>query len=108
VNEAIPAGKYVGQLFEHIGFTVLDEWYILGEFHGSEARSTRGKLGDIKGRPNEEDLQKVREEVVRLVKDLQTPVSHPFQKESAALKRILREHGPLIHSRSKAKAVNEQ
>lgn len=107
VNEAIPAGKYVGQLFEHIGFTVLDEWYILGEFHGSEARSTKGKLGDIKGRPNEEDLQKVREEVVRLVKDIQAPISHPFQKEAAALKRILQEHGPSINSRSKVKMVNE-
>jgi flavodoxin len=102
VNEAIPAGKYVGQLFEHIGFTILDEWYILGEFHGSEARSTMGKLGDIKGRPNEEDLQKVREDVVRLVQAIQTPISHAFQKEAAALRRILREHIPQIQSGSKA------
>ena len=26
INEAIPAGKYVGQFFDHLGFTVLDEW----------------------------------------------------------------------------------
>jgi flavodoxin len=95
VNEAIPAGKYVGQLFE-------------GEFHGSEARSTMGKLGDIKGRPNEEDLQKVREDVVRLVQAIQTPISHAFQKEAAALRRILREHIPQIQSGSKAKVVNYQ
>ena len=25
LNEAVPVGKYVGQFFEHIGFTVLDE-----------------------------------------------------------------------------------
>jgi len=26
LREATPVGKYVGQFFEHIGFTVLDEW----------------------------------------------------------------------------------
>jgi len=59
INEAIPAGKYAGQFFEHLGFTVWDEWYVVGEFHGSEEASTRGRLGDIRGRPNAEDLRKV-------------------------------------------------
>jgi len=67
INEAIPAGKYIGQLFEHLGFTVLDEWYIVGEFHGSEESSTMGKLGDIKGRPNEEDLNKVKQDVKHIL-----------------------------------------
>jgi len=105
VNEAIPAGKYVGQLFEHIGFTISDEWYILGEFHGSEARSTKGKLGNIKGRPNEEDLQKVREDTVRLAQAVQTPKSHSIQKEAIPLRRILRERNPQVQSGSKTKEV---
>ncbi len=63
INEAIPAGKYVGQFFDHLGFTVLDEWYILSEFHGSEANSTRGRMGDIRGKPNEEDLRKIKTDV---------------------------------------------
>jgi len=67
VNEAIPAGKYVGQFFEHLGFTVLDEWYVVGEFHGSEEKSTMGRMGDIRGRPNEQDLRKVRQDTTRLV-----------------------------------------
>ena len=67
INEAIPAGKYVGQLFEHLGFTVLDEWYVVGEFHGSEERSTKGRMGDIRGRPNEEDLRKVKQDVTYLL-----------------------------------------
>ena len=67
INEAIPAGKYIGQLFEHLGFTVLDEWYIVGEYHGSEERSTMGRLGNIKGRPNEEDLKKVKQDVKRIL-----------------------------------------
>jgi hypothetical protein len=67
INEALPAGKYAGQFFEHLGFTVVDEWYILGEFHGSEERSTKGRMGDIRGRPNEEDLKKVKQDAANLL-----------------------------------------
>ncbi len=67
IREAIPAGLYAGQFFEHLGFTVLDEWYVVGEFHRSEEASTEGRLGDIRGRPNEEDLRKVKEDARRLV-----------------------------------------
>ena len=77
INEAIPAGKYVGQFFEHLGFTVLDEWYVLGEFHGSEEMSTKGKMGDIRGRPNEADLKKVVQDVVHLLKLRYTPTGSP-------------------------------
>jgi flavodoxin len=68
VNEAIPAGKYTGQFFEHLGFTVLDEWYILSEFHGAEEFSTKGRMGDIRGKPTEEDLKKIRDDAANLVK----------------------------------------
>jgi hypothetical protein len=67
INEAIPAGKYAGQFFEHLGFTVLGEWYVVGEFHGSEERSTKGRMGDIRERPNEEDLGKVKQNVAHLL-----------------------------------------
>ena len=66
IREAIPAGLYAGQFFEHIGFTVLDELYVVGEFHGSVEESTKGKLGDIRGRPNAEDLSKVKADVKKL------------------------------------------
>ena len=66
INEAIPAGKYAGQFFEHLGFAVLDEWYVVGEFHGSEEASTKGRLGDTRGLPNEEDLSKVRRNAMLL------------------------------------------
>jgi len=42
IREAIPAGLYAGQFFEHVGFTVLDELYVVGEFHGSPR-----KLGQV-------------------------------------------------------------
>jgi flavorubredoxin len=70
INEAIPAGKYVGQFFEHLGFTVLDEWYVVGEFHGSERSSTMGRMGDIRGRPNEEDLKKIKQDMARLLQSI--------------------------------------
>lgn len=76
INEAIPAGKYVGQFFEHLGFTVLDELYVVGEYHGSEERSTMGRLGDIKGRPNEADLNKVKQKVMNLLKCIKEEKSH--------------------------------
>ena len=71
IREAIPAGLYAGQYFEHLGFTVLDEWYVVGEFHGSLELSTQGRLGDIRGRPNEDDLRKVKEDSRRLVEAME-------------------------------------
>jgi hypothetical protein len=75
IHEAIPAGLYAGQFFDHLGFTVVDEWYVVGEFHGREEASTHGRLGDIRGRPNEDDLRRVKEDTVRLAKALQSDES---------------------------------
>ena len=70
ISEAVPVGKFMGQFFEHLGFTILDEWYIVGEFHGSEERSTLGRMGDIRGRPNKEDLEKIRQDSQKLVQEV--------------------------------------
>ena len=67
IREAKPAGLYAGQFFEHLGFTILDEWYIVGEFHGRDELSTQGRLGDIRGRPNDEDLRTVKHDAQLLV-----------------------------------------
>lgn len=66
ISEATPAGSYAGQFFEHIGFTVLDEWYVLSEFIGSEDASTKGRMGDIKGKPTEKELKKIKEDAKKL------------------------------------------
>jgi flavodoxin len=63
-NEAVPTVKYMGQLFDHLGFELTGEWYIVGEFHGAYLDfSKKGKLGNITGRPNESDLQSIAEMV---------------------------------------------
>ena len=68
VNEAVPAVKYMGQLFDHLGYEILSEWYFVGEFHGRlQHLSTTGRLGNIQGRPNEADLRDVYERVMGIL-----------------------------------------
>jgi flavodoxin len=71
IREAIPAGEYAGQFFEHLGFTALDEWYVVGEYHGSEEKSTLGQLGDIRGRPNADDLEQIRQDLKQVLQRMQ-------------------------------------
>ncbi len=66
INEAIPVGKCMGQYFEHFGFTLVDEWYVLSEFHGNEENNTLGRMGNIKGLPSEEDLKRIQESAKNL------------------------------------------
>ena len=70
IREATPVGEYVGQFFEHIGFEVAAKWYTVGEFHNREDASTKGLLGDIRGRPNEQDLAEVTGNVANLINSL--------------------------------------
>ncbi len=70
VDEATPVGEYLGQLFAHIGFRIAGKWYTVGEFHGREEFSTKGRLGDIRGRPNAEDLAEIEGKVSLLVTSL--------------------------------------
>ena len=70
INEALSTGKYMGQLFEHLGFEVAGEWYIVGEQHAHPELSVMGKGGDIRGRPNEQDLSKVENDASKLVRSI--------------------------------------
>lgn len=69
VNEALPAVKYMAQIFDHLGIEVVGEWYVVGEYHGRLAEfSQTGRLGDIRGRPDERDLGEVAELVRGVLK----------------------------------------
>jgi flavodoxin len=72
IDEATPAGDYMGQFFEHLGFDVAAKWYVVGEFHGREDFSTKGRLGDIRGRPDQRDLENVAGLVSALIKSINT------------------------------------
>ena len=70
INEAVPAVKFMGQLYDHLGYNVVSEWYVVGEYKTDRARnhSIGGRLGDIRGRPNTEDLKEVVEKVKGILK----------------------------------------
>jgi flavodoxin I len=70
IAEAIPVCKIIGQFFDHLGFNIVGEWCILGELHASEEISTKGRMGDIRGRPNLKDLEKVRDDSEKLASSL--------------------------------------
>jgi flavodoxin len=72
IREATPVGDYMGQFFEHLGFEVAAKWYIVGEFHRREDLSTKGRLGDIRGRPNRQDLAQVEENVSALIRSIRS------------------------------------
>jgi len=75
IDEALPAVKYMGQFFAHVGIEVIKEWYVPGELFYGVARdvayyNVNGRLGDIRGRPTAEELRKVRADAFNLGKDL--------------------------------------
>jgi flavodoxin len=70
LREAIPAGKWLGTFFEHLGFTMEDEWYVIGEYHGQEDRSTLGRMGDVRGRPSQQDLDDIAQKVRGLLRSI--------------------------------------
>ncbi|WP_243545698.1 hypothetical protein [Pseudodesulfovibrio tunisiensis] len=86
--EAVPAIKYMGQLFDHIGVTIASEWSVVGEFSPEKMHfmNTCGRLGNIEGRPNADDLRAVREQVCALVQSLAPVVNmaHGADNASAA------------------------
>ena len=67
VGEAIPMTKWVRAFLEHLGYLVLDEWHVVGEFRNRDDLSTQGHHGDIRGRPNDQDLQMVAGQVNSLL-----------------------------------------
>jgi hypothetical protein len=63
----------MGQVFEHEGIRVVEEWPVVGEFPGinDPNYNTAGRLGDITGRPNVNDLRVVSWQVSGLLRRLQ-------------------------------------
>jgi len=73
IDEATPAVKYAGQFFEHIGVSVVAEWCVLSEFIGDERASTQGRMGDTRGKPTEEELEKITQDTIELVQSIKNP-----------------------------------
>jgi flavodoxin len=73
IGEAVPLVKYMGQVFEHEGIRVVEEWPVVGDFPGigDPYYNTAGRLGDVTGRPNVSDLRVVAGLVSGLLRRLQ-------------------------------------
>ncbi len=70
-NEAIPAVKFLGQLFDHLGFEIVGEWYLIGQYPDTgrfKGFSSLGRLGNITGRPNEADLAELAQRVTGILR----------------------------------------
>jgi len=87
VEEAIPAGKYLRQSLMHLGFDV-EKWYVVGEFHGWTLGSTKGKLGDLRGRPNAEDFARIEEKATSLIKSLRNARATRHQSYVKAIQKL--------------------
>jgi flavodoxin len=72
VNEAIPALRYMGQFFEHVGIRVVTEWAVPGFFKQIKDQSynTDGRFGDVTLRPDEKDLNEIKGRVTGLLQQL--------------------------------------
>jgi len=71
VNEAIPAVKFMGQLFDHLGFEIVAEWYFIGAYPAQGRMkdfSATGRLGNIAGRPNDADLDDLAQRVAGVLR----------------------------------------
>jgi len=51
---------------------VMGSWHIVGAFHGNlEALSVGGRMGDIRDRPNQADLDSLTEMTTSILKSLE-------------------------------------
>lgn len=69
VSEARPCVEWLKQFLDHLGITALAEWLVVGEFHENlRHMSLGGRLGDIRNRPNDDDLRQIREQTHALLR----------------------------------------
>lgn len=61
--EAVITPKYLAQPLDHLGIEIVAEWLFAGEFNqdGFRQYSINGRLGNIEGRPDAGDLNRVAE-----------------------------------------------
>ncbi|MCG8552746.1 MAG: flavodoxin [Desulfobacterales bacterium] len=57
VGEAVPMTLWLRSALAHLGFIVLDEWHVPGQFANRPELNQGGRLGNIEGRPDAHDLQ---------------------------------------------------
>jgi hypothetical protein len=84
VDEASPMTEWLAAFLGHIGYRVVDKLHLPGEMRNFgqgadwmdaevfESLNTLGEYGDIRGRPNEEDLMQLEQHVSNMLMSLAT------------------------------------
>jgi len=64
-EEAVTTTRVLYTLFDRLGFQRMGDWHIIGECKPEHMQrfNLEGRLGDIRGRPDESDLKAVEERV---------------------------------------------
>jgi len=70
-KEALPMTMWLRSFMEHLRFTVLDAWHVVGGFGNRQDLDVGGRLGDIRHRPNDSDITDIKNRVVGLLASLE-------------------------------------
>jgi hypothetical protein len=60
VREAVPATAWLDSFLGHLGYLPLEPWHVPGALAHREDLNLAGRLGDIRNRPDDRDLDDVR------------------------------------------------
>ena len=71
VREAVPATAWLDSFLGHLGYQTLDALHVPGAFAHREDLNVSGRLGDIRNRPDERDLNEVRNRTAGLLASLE-------------------------------------
>ncbi len=66
-REALPMTMWLRSFMEHLRFTVLDAWHVVGEFGNRGELDVNGRMGDIRNRPNDNDIGDIKNRVAGLL-----------------------------------------
>ncbi len=69
-NEALPMTMWLNSFLEHLGYTVMAQWHVVGKHHHNQEINLNGRLGNISDRPNASDLLEIENRVNGLLDSL--------------------------------------
>ncbi|MCP3923229.1 MAG: flavodoxin [Desulfobacterales bacterium] len=69
-NEASPMTMWLNSFLQHLGYTTLDQWLVVGKHNKNPEINKNGRLGNIEDRPNEADLLYIENKVNGILSSL--------------------------------------
>lgn len=89
LDEALPAVEFLRSFLEHLGYDVQAKWFVPGELHVAKESpfNLSARMGDMRNRPNAQDLAKIETEASELIRKLyyvagmhEKSLQNPFRK----------------------------